>query len=894
MILSSDTSLERALEKRQRLRATLPRHIADHELLRPIGSGSYGEVWLGRNGVTGTYRAIKIIWIEAFETAKPYEREFEAIGRFEPVSRTHPGLVDVLQTGRLPNGFYYIMEIADDLHKGREIDPPTYQAATLAAVQVKSGSVEEAIRIGIALTRSLAALHGAGLIHRDIKPSNVIFVGGTPKLADIGLVAAVSDANSLVGTTGFIAPEGPTTPKSDIFSLGKLLYEVATGADRMQFPMLPEGTSQGETLLLELNQVLLKACNPDPRRRHASVEDLREELEFLDQGRSIRRVRQLEQALRWTRASLLSTLLVCSAVFLGLHALQAKRAAADLILERKIATALVQGNEKVRSGDYLAALSYFAQGAVWDSVNNEEHGLRLWSTQLFTPRVVTNWPSDSDMACFSDDGKLLVSIHGDAIRLTDVVARRVVKELQGKATTLAIDHGGKSLVVVEGDKMQVVNLQDDTIHTEFFPAAVQHVSVAGSNIFAVTIESGSIHVFPGNRIVQPENPNNFRAVFSHSGKYLVLLTHTHEVTVLETETLKPLAFHAKHGSLTYSAVFVRDERALITSSYDRTAVCWDLGTGTQIGFAMEHEGGVFFAAESPDGKLVATGSLDRTVKLWRSSDFLPVRQNHTLYHDSGIVWVKFIDECSLLAHCEDGTTWLWEFAPTVEIFHEVPFTLTPPEKRVIKEQGVDLRAVGNEVIGKFNGREINISLKVPVETIAINPQRSLLAIGTRDESRAVHSVRLFDAWGRKSGQEMPHRDGVTYVTFSHSGELIASCSEDFTARVWDVTGNPLTPPLSHKGQVRWAAFNATDEWLATAGYDETVRIWNARSGVAITPPMPVDNIVDYVAFEGDNELFLANARRNYRGKLELWSGDPKVLLKSTPAPADVFQASDDR
>ena len=59
----------------------------------------------------------------------------------------------------------------------------------------------------------------AGLIHRDIKPSNIIFVNGIPKLADIGLVAEQSEAKSFVGTEGFIPPEGPGTPRADIYSL---------------------------------------------------------------------------------------------------------------------------------------------------------------------------------------------------------------------------------------------------------------------------------------------------------------------------------------------------------------------------------------------------------------------------------------------------------------------------------------------------------------------------------------------------------------------------------------------------------------------------------------------------------------------------------------------------
>ena|SRR2546426_1099051 len=67
--------------------------IPDHELLMPIGKGSYGEVWLARN-VMGTYRAVKIVYRESFEHDRPFEREFNGIKKFEPISRSHDGLVD--------------------------------------------------------------------------------------------------------------------------------------------------------------------------------------------------------------------------------------------------------------------------------------------------------------------------------------------------------------------------------------------------------------------------------------------------------------------------------------------------------------------------------------------------------------------------------------------------------------------------------------------------------------------------------------------------------------------------------------------------------------------------------------------------------------------------------
>ena len=151
----------------------------------------------------------------------------------------------------------------------------------------------ECIRIGLALTDALAHLHRHGLVHRDIKPANIIFVGGVPKLADIGLVAEVSEARSYVGTEGFIPPEGPGTPQADLYSLGKLLYEISTGQNRHAFPALPPDLAEQTEAqqLVELNAVLLKACQPDPRERYQSAEAMQAELELLRVGKSIRRTR---------------------------------------------------------------------------------------------------------------------------------------------------------------------------------------------------------------------------------------------------------------------------------------------------------------------------------------------------------------------------------------------------------------------------------------------------------------------------------------------------------------------------------------------------------------------------------------------------------------------------
>src|SRR4030095_7307797 len=89
--------------------------ILDFELLRCIGRGSYGEVWLARN-ILGTYRAVKIIERKAFRNEEAFEKEFSGLRRVETISQEHDGFVAILHVGRNRGRgfFYYVMELADD------------------------------------------------------------------------------------------------------------------------------------------------------------------------------------------------------------------------------------------------------------------------------------------------------------------------------------------------------------------------------------------------------------------------------------------------------------------------------------------------------------------------------------------------------------------------------------------------------------------------------------------------------------------------------------------------------------------------------------------------------------------------------------------------------------
>jgi len=310
---------------RQREKNGPPSHrddidIPDYSLIKRIGSGAYGEVWLAQS-VTGALRAVKIVWREDFELTRTFHREFLGIQQFEPISRGHPCLVHILHVGwNEPRGFYYcVMELADDAEEGANISNiQTYVPRTLGTDMKRHGRLDPFFcrDAGVYLADALHYMHNRGLTHRDIKPSNIIFVGGVCKLADIGLVAAFGE-RTFVGTEGFVPPEGPGTPQADIYSLGKVLYEMSSGKDRMEFPEVPDNLSDEEwPFWLDLNRAICQACESDLTRRFSTAADFAEALQHVGDKKPENILRRFSRGVILT---VLTSFLVASGLVMARH-----------------------------------------------------------------------------------------------------------------------------------------------------------------------------------------------------------------------------------------------------------------------------------------------------------------------------------------------------------------------------------------------------------------------------------------------------------------------------------------------------------------------------------------------------------------------------------------------
>ena len=422
--------------------------VPDHELLRCIGRGAYGAVWLARN-VMATFRAVKIVHREDFMRDRPFIREYEGLLNYEPISRSHPNLMQILHVGRRDSYFYYVTELADDASEtevGSQTSPAdrgqkseggasgdhsrsvaSYVPRTLQEDLERRGRlpVRECVGLATALASALKHLHNHSLVHRDVKPSNVIFVHGIPKLADIGLVATAGDSQSIVGTEGYLPPEGPGNPQADLYSLGKLLYEASSGLGRGEYPRLPRTLAAlpDAQNLLEFNEVLLKACAKDTHRRYQQAEDLLADLALLERGESVKRLRRLERhsaLLKRAGVGLLAVGLVLGAAWW-----QTRRA--HRIATRHLAQLQVnEGTREMVGGNYLAALPWLVGALALESgdpVRQRVHRTRIAGVLARCPLPVAHFAAPGSKVVSADlspDGLVVATAHQDwSVRLWD-------------------------------------------------------------------------------------------------------------------------------------------------------------------------------------------------------------------------------------------------------------------------------------------------------------------------------------------------------------------------------------------------------------------------------------------------------------------------------------------
>lgn len=210
-----------------------PDTLDGYRLIRLIGRGGFGEVWLCRSEAMGDYRALK--WIPSTSQSR-LEKEYESLLHYRKAAAAlrSPTLLAIEHVGRTDDALYYVMPLADGLTDTAPTDPgwiPLSLAEKLRGQAEAPGwfSSAEVIALMIPVLEGLQILTEAGLVHRDVKPDNILFFHGKPCLGDISLLGLDAPVVTRRGTPGYATPSWYLGGHPDMYGAAATLYSLLTG-----------------------------------------------------------------------------------------------------------------------------------------------------------------------------------------------------------------------------------------------------------------------------------------------------------------------------------------------------------------------------------------------------------------------------------------------------------------------------------------------------------------------------------------------------------------------------------------------------------------------------------------------------------------------------------------
>lgn len=909
--------------------------IGPYKLLQRLGEGGMGTVWMAeQEKPVRRMVALKLIksGLDNRQIVARFEAERQALAMME-----HPNIARVLDAGTTPDGQpYFVM----DLVRGIPITDYCNQNKL---------SINERLELYAAVCNAVQHAHQKGILHRDLKPANVLvaqFDGKpVPKIIDFGLAKALQHLNKLTDTTLFtefgqvvgslqyMSPEQAELnqldldTRTDIYSLGVILYELLTGSTplekeelqkaailkvletiREKDPPRPSVRLSSSTqaavngiseqrriepeklkslLRGDLDWIVMKALEKDRGRRYPTAQELAEEIRRLLSGDPVRARPPsigyvVSKYVRKHRGPILAFGAIASLLVLGLAAtnwFRIQAATHKQVADTQTAKVNVETQRAIQT-----ELELLAEKKIAEQKATEAASARQKTYAAHMVQAQAAW----EIARLDETLRLL----------------EMYRPPEGESGGPDDLRGFEWYYLDRATHAYLTNIQGDGgayISVAYSPDGKRIASCAENNEVKIwdSVSGQMLLTLKGHTTVI------MSVAFSPNGKWLASASsHPENVVKIWDATngteLRTLKGHTE--TVTFVA-FSPDSTQLASTSNDRTIKVWNVEGGIELHTMKEHNAQVHSAAFSPTGKQLATASADGTVKLWDVA-----KAEVALTFDKHSTWVYGVafspDGKRIASASGDKTVMIWD-AETGAIHRTL-------EGHTDQVNGVAFSPDGTRLASASVDRTVRVwetNYGAPVSTLKGHTGPvTAVAFSTDGQHLASvggGSVKVWDTTIRKEPVELEiggfslafcpdgkrlsngrvmydtstgeslvtfrgHSETIIDLAISPDGDRVATASFDKTIKIWDAAnGMELLTLAGHNDGASAVAFSPDGKQVASGSYDRTIKIWDVESGKLLrTLHGHTGSVVD-LAFSPDGQR-LASAGEYPDNTARLW------------------------